>query len=288
MTPVNDNPRLALVIGSGSVKCAAALGLMNVLQREKIGVNLVVGCSGGALYAASIALGWPVEEIIEKTINLWTRRVTEKRSRKAVLQIVLPGLFHFNEHFGLIDERRLNQQLHDAFGEASFSQTRIPLHIAATDFFDGEQVVLSNGLIWEAIRASLSIPYIFPPYPVAGRALIDGYQSDPLPVGIAIREGVDIILAMGFESPYQERVNSLMRYNFQISSVTSNNLLKTNFAFHNLAHHSEIIPILPEFGQRIRLFDTEKIPTIIDEGEKAAEQAMPYLKRLLSETGALG
>lgn len=288
MTPEKENTRLALVIGSGSVKCAAALGLMKVLQREKIGVNLVVGCSGGALYAASIALGWPVEETIEKTINLWTRRVTEKRSRKAVLQIVLPGLFHFNERFGLIDDRRLNQQLHDAFGEASFSDTHIPLHIAATDFFNGEQVVLSSGLIWEAIRASLSIPYIFSPFRVSGRALIDGYQSDPLPVGIAIKEGVDIILAMGFDSPYQERVNSLMRYNFQISSVTSNNLLKTNFAFHNLAHHSEIIPILPEFHQKIRLFDTDKIPYIIDEGEKAAEQAMPYLKRLLSETGALG
>jgi len=93
---------------------------------------------------------------------------------------------------------------------------------------------------------------------------------------------------MGFESPYQERITSLMRYNFQISSVTSNNLLKTNFAFHNLAHHSEIIPILPEFTQRIHLFDTEKIPYIIDEGEKAAEQALPYLKRLLGATGVSG
>jgi NTE family protein len=285
MPLVSENTRLALVIGSGSVKCAAALGLMKVLEREKIVVNLVVGCSGGALYAASIALGWPVEATIDKTLSLWTRRVTEKRSKKAVLQIVLPGLFHFDERFGLIDDSRLNRQLHEAFGEASFADTHIPLHIAATDFFDGEQVVLSNGLIWEAIRASLSIPYIFPPYRVAGRALMDGYQSDPLPVGIAIKEGADIILAMGFESPYQERITSLMRYNFQISSVTSNNLLKTNFAFHNLAHHSEIIPILPEFSQRIRLFDTDKIPYIIDEGEKAAEMALPYLRRLLGDPG---
>jgi len=99
---------------------------------------------------------------------------------------------------------------------------------------------------------------------------------------VAIKEGVDIIIAMGFESPYQEHITSLMRYNFQISSVTSNNLLKTNFAFHNLAHHSEIIPILPEFQYRIKLFDTDKIPYVIEEGERAAEKQLRYIKELLA------
>ena len=86
---------------------------------------------------------------------------------------------------------------------------------------------------------------------------------------------------MGFESPYQENITSLMRYNFQLSSVISNNLLKTNFAFHNLAHHSEIIPILPEFQHHIGLFDTDKLPYVIEEGERAAEKQLPYLKGLL-------
>jgi NTE family protein len=116
---------------------------------------------------------------------------------------------------------------------------------------------------------------------VDGRFLIDGYQSDPLPIGVAIKEGADVIIALGFESPYQEQITSLMRYNFQISSVTSNNLLKTNFSFHNLAHHSEIIPILPEFKHRIKLFDTNKLPYVIEEGGRAAEDQLPYIKELL-------
>jgi NTE family protein len=73
-----------------------------------------------------------------------------------------------------------------------------------------------------------------------------------------------------------------MRYNFQVSSVTSNNLLKTNFAFHNLAHHAEIIPILPEFKYRIKLFDTDKLPYVIEEGERAAEAHLPYIRKLLN------
>ena len=279
---VKGNPRIALVIGSGSVKCAAALGLMKVLERENIEVNLVVGCSGGAIYAACIALGWSAQKTTEATIRMWTREVTKKRSTRALLQLVMPGLFHFDESFGLIDDRLINRRLHDGYGGATFAQTRIPLFVTATDLYNGEQVVISAGAIAEAVRVSISIPYIFPPHKVDGRFLVDGYLSDPLPIGVAIREGADIIVAMGFESPYQEQVSSLMRYNFQISSVTSNNLLKTNFACHNLAHHSEIIPIIPEFKQHIGLFNTDKLPYVIEEGERAAERQLPYIKQLLN------
>ena len=283
MPDLKNKPRVALVIGSGSVKCAAALGLMKVFERENIAVDTVVGCSGGAIYAALIALGWTVEKATEATLNMWTHEVTAKRSIRAMLQLVLPWIFKFDETFGLINDSLINRRLHAGFDDATFAQTRIPLFITATDLYTGEQVVMSDGLVAEAIRASISIPYIFPPYKVNGRFLIDGYQSDPLPIGVAIKEGADIIIALGFESPYQEHVTSLMRYNFQISSVTSNNLLKTNFAFHNLAHHSEIIPILPEFKYHIKLFDTDKLPYVIEEGERAAEQELPYIRKLLEQ-----
>ncbi|GAB4418169.1 MAG: patatin family protein [Anaerolineales bacterium] len=274
-------PRVALVIGSGSVKCAAALGLMKVLERENIDVNMVVGCSGGSIYAALIALGWSVQRATETTLRMWTRDVTGKRSLKAILQLVLPRLFKFDESFGLIDASLLDRRLREGFDGATFAQTRIPLFVTATDLYNGEQVVMSEGSVAEAVRASISIPYIFPPHKLDGRFLVDGYLSDPLPIGVAIKEGADIIIAMGFESPYQEHVTSLMRYNFQISSITSNNLFKTNYAFHNLAHHSEIIPILPEFKHRIKLFDTDKLPYVIEEGERAAERELPYIKGLL-------
>ena len=279
---LKDKPRVALVIGSGSVKCAAAIGLKKVLERENIEVDMVVGCSGGAIYAACIALGWSAQKTVDATLRMWTREVTSKRNVKGILQLAFPWIFKFDESFGLIDDRLINRRLHDGFEGASFAQTRIPLFVTATDLYNGEQVVMSEGAIEDAVRASISIPYIFPPKKLNGRFLIDGYQSDPLPIGVAIKEGADIIIAMGFESPYQEHVTSLMRYNFQIASMTSNNLLKTNYAFHNLAHHSEIIPIIPEFKYRLKLFDTDKLPYVIEEGERAAEQQLPFIKKLLS------
>lgn len=274
-------PKVALVIGSGSVKCAASLGLLKVLERENIFIDMVVGCSGGSIYAAAIALGWSAQKTTETTIQLWTRDVTSKRNPRAMLQILFPRLFGFDETFGLVDDRKLNQRIIDGFGTATFQDTRIPLFLIATNFHNGDQVVMNEGKISDAVRASISIPYIFPAYKVGDHYLLDGYLSDPLPVGIAIKEGADVIIALGFESSYQSSVSSLIRYNFQFSSITSNNLLRSNFAFHNLAHHSEIIPVIPEFTQQIRLFDTEKIPYIIEEGERAAKQQLPYLRSLL-------
>jgi NTE family protein len=281
MAEIRKGPRVALVIGSGSVKCAAALGLMKVFARESISVDMVVGCSGGAIYASLIALGWSVERAADATLRMWTREVTGKRNMRAILQIAFPKLVRFDETFGLIDDRLINRRLREGFEGATFADARIPLYVTATDFYNGEQVVISNGAIAEAVRASISIPYIFPPHKLNGRCLIDGYQSDPLPIGVAIKEGADVIIAMGFESPYQEHVTSLMRYNFQISSMTSNNLLKTNYSFHNLAHHSEIVPVLPEFRHRVKLFDTDKLPYVIEEGERAAEKQLPHIRKML-------
>jgi NTE family protein len=173
------------------------------------------------------------------------------------------------------------ERLRTAFGDERIERMQIPLHLAATDFANGNQVVFSNGSVVDAIRASMALPFMFSPWRIGDGLYIDGYMSDPLPVGVAMKEGADIIVAMGFESPYQERINSPGRFAFQVSSILSNNLLKSQFSFHGLAHHAEVIPILPEFRQRIRLFDTDKIPAIIEDGERAAEEQLPYLLRLL-------
>jgi len=101
-------------------------------------------------------------------------------------------------------------------------------------------------------------------------------------VGVAMREGANVIVAVGFESPYQTRISSAGRFAFQLSSIMTNNLLKASFAFHGLAHHSEVIAVIPRFEQRIRLFDTEKMPYIIEEGAQAMSEQVPYLRRLLA------
>src|SRR5688500_3593634 len=89
-------------------------------------------------------------------------------------------------------------------------------------------------------------------------------------------------ITMGFERPLPSRIRSVSRYAFYINSLMTNNLLHANFAFHNAVHHAEIIPIFPEFERSIRLFDTDQIPYVISQGEKAMIEQLEYVKRLLN------
>lgn len=278
----SSRKRVALVVGAGSVKCAAALGLWRVLQREGIALDLLVGCSGGSLYASLMALGHDIDTCEHMTCELWTPAITRKRDLHSILKAFMPRLFGFDGRFGMIHDEPLLRALTTSYGDQRVEDTRIPLRIVATDMHNGERVTISQGLVRDAVRASVAIPYIWKPWRIGDRWLLDGCLSDPLPVDVAIREGADIILAMGFESPYPKRLRSATRYAFQVNSIYTNNLLRANYSFHNLAHHAEIIPILPEFDRPIRLFDTGQIPYVIEQGARATEEQVEYIRQTLT------
>lgn len=275
---------VSLVIGSGSVKCAAAIGVVKALNAEGIGIDRVVGCSAGAVIGSLVAMGFSAEKVQQISVHMMGQEVTSQRNLMGRLQALAPRLFGFSlDKFALTDDKTLMSRLHQYFGKMKIEDAPIPLHITATDFSNGDLVEMSSGNLVEAIRASIALPYIFTPVRREGKLLIDGYLSDPLPVSVAMKHGAGVIVAVGFESVYQEKIASVDRYAFQLSSILSNNLLKSRLAFHSIAHHSEVLTIIPEFKQRIRLFDTAKIPYIIDEGERAAVEQMPYLRQLLGE-----
>lgn len=283
MTKTNGNKskRLALVIGSGSVKCAAALGLWKALKEADIEIDMYIGCSGGSIYSAFMSLDFSIDECVESTLKLWDKRITAKRDWLSLIRTFMPRMFGFNARFGLLSDKRLVESLTIGYGERTFEDTVKPLRLVATDFHTGDQVVMTKGRLVDAIRASVCIPYVWPPWPMEDRLLIDGGMANPMPVDVAIKEKMDIILAMGFESPLPKSVKSLSRFAFHLSSISTNNLFKANFAFHSLAHHSEIIHILPEFDRPINLFSTDQIPYVIEQGEKATREHIPFLHRLL-------
>lgn len=275
------NSKVALVIGWGSVKCAAALGLMRVLRREGVEIDLVVGSGAGSMYAAMLALGYDTEEIIAINQRLWTSEVTSTPNRQAMLQLLLPRRVKVREYFNLLDDSLVNERLHRAFGEKTFRETKIPLYVTATEYKTGAQVVLSEGLIYEAVRASISLPLIFPPFAKDEHLLSDGYLSDPLPIGVALQEGADMVFAMGFESISNGAIRSFSDYLLHLSGIMSNNLLRASTAFYNLAHHGELISIIPQFDEAIHPFDTDRIPELIQIGEAETEKHLPQIRKLL-------
>ena len=274
--------RLSIVIGSGGVLCAAALGLSKALRREGLTPGMAVGCSGGSIYAATIALGIDPEEAQRLTLNLFTSDVFEGYTSN--LKSALTGETRFTEMSSLIDDTVMYERLRMVFSDKTFEDTIFPLHIVATNLYTGDRVVLSSGKIVDAIRASIAIPMIFSPWKIGDQLLVDGAVCDPLPIDVAIQQGSDVIAAVGFEMPTRKRMNSYTAVTTHFNSLYMNNILKSTFAFYNAVHHAEIIPILPDFEKPVGTFDTGQIPYIIEQGEKAAEEHIPYMKQLLSTT----
>ncbi len=273
--------KVALVIGSGAIKCAASIGMFQVLEEEDIEVGLVVGCSGGAIYGVGIAAGMPLDDIQKLSNSTWTKDLMQ--DYMVNLKASKDGSLKFNERSGLVNDTYLNEKLKSISGGRLFSDLKIPLIVVATDMMDGEPVELAEGDIFSSVRASLAIPMIFPPWEVNGKLLVDGAASNPLPIDVAIQNGADVVLAMGFTIDYRSRFRSLTAVQEQMSSIYMNNIFKNAYAFHNLAHHSEIFPIIPEFDSTISMFDIHKMPHIIERGREATLEQLPHIKRLLKE-----
>ncbi len=279
---MNSNKRVSLVIGSGGIKCAAAAGLWRVLRSENIEVESVVGCSGGSMYAALIANHVSEEDMVTWSKSLWTSDIMQGYTEN--LKASKDGSLRFNERSGLVDDSVMNAKLKEVFGDWKFSDLKMPFKVVATELLTGEKVTISEGSVFDAIRASLAIPIIFPPWEVNGRLLIDGAASDPLPIDVSIQYGADIIIAMGFPLDYRSRFRSMTAVQEQLNSIYINNILNSTYAFHNLAHHAEIFPIIPEFEGSISMFDVDKIPGVIEQGEQAARKQLPHIKKLLESS----
>jgi NTE family protein len=242
-----------------------------------------VACSGGAAIAYWIAAGGTdVEEGIARYKD-GMQHGFDRLNYRQVLSAVFPRLFGYSATFGLMKDQAFNTYMAQQLNGVRFEDLKIPLHLVATDLLAGEPVVLSRGPVFDALRASLALPMLLPPWEVEGRLLTDGGVVNPLPVDVAMRQGADIILAMGFEDPLQPALNTGAALVRHVLAVSSNHLLRAQFAFQSLTHHAEIVAVLPNFEKPVGLRDTHLIPYLVRQGERATEEQMPYLRRLLQQ-----
>ena len=277
-------PRFALVLGSGGVRSIAALGMVEVLAREGVVPDLVVGCSAGAMFGALIASGHTAGEAIRIATTLWSPEVTRKRRWKAVPQMLWPRLGRFDADFSLRDDGPVMQRLEQAFGDVRIEHLLTALRVTTTDASTGERVVLREGSLVTALRASIALPFMFSPVHLGGRRLIDGFVADPLPVSAAL--DAQAVLALGFESPMPYRIDGPSRMLAQVTSALTNNLMQARLA-EAQGGGTRMLSIVPKLGQRVGLFDTEAMPYLVDAGRRATEAALPSILALLQRAPQL-
>jgi NTE family protein len=271
-------PKFALVLGSGGVRSIVALGLFEVLQQEGLQPDLIVGCSAGAMFGSLMACGHSAHEAVSIAARLWSPEVTRQRRLRAIPQMLMPKLCGFNEEFGLRDDSLVMQRLHQAFGETRIEELSTKLRVVATDTATGHCVSLSQGSLVQALRASIALPFLFPPVTIDGRRLMDGFVSNPLPVSVA--SDAAAVVALGFEAPMPKRIDGPSRMLGQVTSAMTNNLMHANL---NAARASgmNLISIIPTMERRVGLFDTEAMPYLVDLGRRVAMENLDQIRSQL-------
>ncbi|HSC66678.1 MAG TPA: patatin-like phospholipase family protein [Cellvibrio sp.] len=198
-----DGQRTALVLGGGGARGSAHIGVLEVLERERIPVDCVVGTSMGGLVAGSYAAGLSPKAMREKLskadwadmfldladysqISYRKKKISWRYLNGTEVGITDQGM---QIQPGMVAGEKIKlffNQLVDAdLGEREIQELPLPLAIVATDIGTGERVVLRDGSLTKAMRASMSVPGLMAPIEHQGRKLVDGGLVDNVPVEVA-------------------------------------------------------------------------------------------------------
>lgn len=272
--PPNDSrPKVGVVVGSGGIKALAACSLFEFLAAENIPVDLLVGCSGGATVCTLLSSGRTPDAVREVLLNaLCHGSLFSKVDLRAVAGLAGKWGMNFDHTSGFLKPQRLKNFFRESFGEMQLEDLRPKTVVQTTNVETGEGLILSRGLVRDAVYASSAFFPMLPPIQIEGRWLGDGVYSSPVPVGEAVRRRMDVIITVDFH----ERPGSSPRgfgntFRHHIDNIVRS-LVYTQMHQAIEAHHYEIIPICIEFDHSINLRDAHEAPVILAAGERAAAE----------------
>ena len=180
-----ENPKVGLALSSGTARGLAHIGVLKALEEESIPIDMISGTSAGALVGACYAKEKKAKALEELALGIDWKRMAH------LIDLNLIVLWK-----GFVQGQKVKSFLRSIIGDVRFEDLQIPLAIVATDIDSMEEIVIKEGSVIEAVRASISLPAVFTPMKWNNRFLIDGGVVNPLPVDVARNIGAEIVIAV--------------------------------------------------------------------------------------------
>jgi NTE family protein len=261
--PIGPEVRIGLALGGGFARGIAHVGVLEVIEREKIPLHCITGVSAGAIVAAAFASGATAAEI---------GAVGSKMRFGDVARWGLSKL-------GLVGSERMTTFLRRLLKYMTFDEMHIPLGVVATDIRAGKPVVFRDkGDVADAIRASCSYPGLFRPFDINGRTYVDGAISVEVPSVLARVMGATHVISVCIpnqdETFEPHNMFEVVNRCFQIMMAHNE---------EGWRRHSDIV-LMPDVGA-IPWDGFCNAQRMIEAGRQAAEQALP---QIVSWTGKAG
>lgn len=183
--------RIGLALGAGAARGWSHIGVLQVLKKNNIHIDMISGTSMGALVGAIYACKGSIQHLKNTTINQFPTRA---KARKGIFDYAVPlrGFLRGKKALNLVAE---------AIDYADFMDLVIPAYLVGVDLFTGEEILFETGDVAKAVRSSLSLPVVFSPIRHKGRWMVDGGLLNPVPVNILEQKGADKIIAVCVETP---------------------------------------------------------------------------------------
>ncbi|WP_175777162.1 patatin-like phospholipase family protein [Burkholderia anthina] len=287
-------PSIGLVLSGGGARGYAHLGVLKVLEENRIPIDCIAGTSMGAVVGGLYASGMAADEMQKRLseVNLAdiafdvTDRADLPQSSREDERLYINGLtLGFGKKgvkapVGLVQGNRLQALLANWTAAVPtnqpFNQLPIPYRAVATDLQTGQMVVLDHGSLPLAIRASMAMPGLFAPAEINGRALVDGGLVSNLPVDTARQMGANVVIAVDIGS--QLRPLDALASPADVMQQMVGILIRQNVTSQRKQLDAQDILLTPDLGS-LAFTDFQNAKQAIAAGAAAATAALPRLKR---------
>lgn len=263
---IQNGKSVALVLSSGGARGIAHIGVIEELIERGYHITSVSGASMGSLvggiYAAAYDRG--IEAFKEWLL------VIDKKKMFDLLD------FSFSLD-GLVKGERLVKTLTRLIPDRYIEDLHIPFNAVATDILTGDEVVFDRGKLFDAIRASISIPSVFKPYKLNNRLLVDGAVSNPLPLSRVVRHPGDIVIAVDVCAPSENPPKKTDMNYYSLLAHTTNIMIQKLTATQVEKYRPDILINIPYDTYNVMEF--YKSHELIEMGRKKAVQALDIFSK---------
>ena len=280
--------RVGLALGGGGARGLAHIGVLRVLEKEGIPIDLIAGTSIGALVGGAYASGSSSDELRKKAEDYLnsdefrssTIRAFEAAHAKGEISLAQKIETYLRNHFyliqamfrpGILSNEDFQVTIDYFIPDIEIEETRIPFRAVATDLVSGEEITFSEGSLRQAVMASCAVPGAIMPLKEGERLLSDGGIICRVPSSVARQEGSDIVIAVVVDRGIgSEELRTVVDVYLRVSEIMGERLKQYALA------DADVV-ILPEVGES-HWSSFSQAMNLVDEGEKAAREKLDDIR----------
>jgi len=283
--------RIGLALGGGGARGLAHIGVLRVLDSEKIPIDLIVGTSIGALVGGTYASGISPDELQKRVDAYLNSTEFQSSALKAFetahakgelgltekIQSYLRNCFYLIQAMfkpGLLSNEDFQTTINYFIPDIQIEETRIPFRAVATDLVSGEQIIFSHGPLRQAVMASCAVPGAIAPLKEGERLLSDGGIICLVPSSVARQEGADIVISVAVDRCIgSEELRNVVDVYYRVSEIMGEKL-------KNYELGEADVVILPKVGD-LHWSNFSQAMDLIDEGEKATREKLDDIRNIM-------